>query len=154
MLFSETRKMLKILESLKVSYITCLLTRSCDDNIKFFQELRNMLVLKVWISKNKLLLKIDYESFLGDKLFCLLLLYCRKYFWVNDTSFWEFPKLTLGGAYFEQPYREMYVCSLIMCIFTGNENTKNLYFFYFVQVLHVHSYMCKIHISSHIKTLG
>ena len=70
-----------------------------------------MAILKVQISKYKLFPKLCYESFLDDKLFWLLLLYCYKYFWVNDTSFCWLPKLILGGVCFEQLYREIPICS-------------------------------------------
>ena len=47
MLFSAARKMQKIVESRVDSCITCQLISSSDDNNKFFQELRNMAILKV-----------------------------------------------------------------------------------------------------------
>ena len=77
-----------------------------------------MAILKMYISKYKLPPKICYESYPDDKCSCLLFLYCHKYFWVNDTIFCQLPELILGGVCFEQPYREMYICSL--CISIGN----------------------------------
>ena len=44
---------------------TCQLTSSFDENKKLFQKLRNMAILKVQISKYKLLCKTCYESYLG-----------------------------------------------------------------------------------------
>ena len=128
------------------SCITCQLTNSFDDNNKFFQELRNMAVLKVQISKYKLLPKICYESYLDEKRFWLLLLYCHKYFWVNDTSFLGLPKLILGGVCALNNHIERCIYVAKSCVFLSETKNKNLHFFDFVQVLHIHCYMCKAYI--------
>ena len=60
-------------------FITCQLTSSFDDNKKCFQELRNMAVVEVYISKYKLL-KIYYQSYVDSKLFWLVQLYCQGQF--------------------------------------------------------------------------
>ena len=60
-------------------FITCQLTSSFDDSKKCFQELRNMAVVEVYISKYKLL-KIYYQSYVDSKLFWLVQLYCQGQF--------------------------------------------------------------------------
>ena len=69
-------------------------------------------------------------------------------------SFWWLPKLILAGVRFEQPYREMCIYVAKSCVFLSETKIKKLYFFHFVQALHIYSYKCKVYIVSHIKTHG